>query len=51
MMAFKREQSENIFVRKEFHEMRKQHDFETGNVSEKFINVDSMIINTEKTLC
>ncbi|KAH3795983.1 hypothetical protein DPMN_149547 [Dreissena polymorpha] len=50
MMAFKREKFENILLRKEFHEMRKQHDFEIGNVSEKFINMDSRLNNAEKTL-
>ncbi|KAH3708453.1 hypothetical protein DPMN_067904 [Dreissena polymorpha] len=50
MMAFKREKSENIMLRKEFHEMRKQHGFEIGNVSEKFNNMDSRLNNAEKTL-
>ncbi|XP_052235021.1 fibroleukin-like [Dreissena polymorpha] len=50
MMAFKREKSANILLRREFHEMRKQHDFEIGNVSEKFINMDSRLNNAEKTL-
>ncbi|KAH3841694.1 hypothetical protein DPMN_115167 [Dreissena polymorpha] len=50
MMAFKREKSENMILRKEFHELRKRHAFEIGNVSEKFINMDSRLNNAEKTL-
>ncbi|KAH3750118.1 fibroleukin-like [Dreissena polymorpha] len=50
MMAFKREKFENILLRKEFQEMRKQHDFEIGNISKKFINMESRLNNAEKTL-
>ncbi|KAH3750498.1 hypothetical protein DPMN_185024 [Dreissena polymorpha] len=50
MMAFKKEKNENIMLRKEFHEIRKQHDFENGNASEKFNNMVSRLNSAEKTL-
>ncbi|KAH3750105.1 hypothetical protein DPMN_184621, partial [Dreissena polymorpha] len=49
MLAFKREKSENTMQRKEFREMKKQHDLEIRNVSESFINMDSRLNNAEKT--
>ncbi|KAH3750100.1 hypothetical protein DPMN_184616 [Dreissena polymorpha] len=49
MMAFKREKSENTMLRKEFREMKKQHDLEIRNVSENIIDMDSRLNNAEKT--
>ncbi|XP_052222090.1 techylectin-5B-like [Dreissena polymorpha] len=50
MNAFKSEKSENVMLRQKFDAMRKQHDFEIGNLREMFNNVVSGLISADRTL-
>ncbi|KAH3791726.1 hypothetical protein DPMN_145215 [Dreissena polymorpha] len=48
--AFKNEKSENIVLRKKFDEMKKEHDFEIGNLLEMFNNNVSGLYSTDRSL-
>ncbi|KAH3793293.1 hypothetical protein DPMN_146800 [Dreissena polymorpha] len=50
MNAFKREKSENIILRKKFDKMRKEHDFEIGNLREMFNIALSGLNSTDRIL-